>query len=66
MLSGVFLNAATARYPTVVLGYAAAKTLGITAAGTAPVYLGSRYFTVIGILAHADLVPHGGHQRVHR
>jgi putative ABC transport system permease protein len=57
MLSGVFLNNATARYPAVVLGYGAAKTLGIAAAGRMPVYIGGRYFTVIGILAHADLVP---------
>jgi putative ABC transport system permease protein len=49
MLSGVFLNAATGRYPAVVLGYEAARTLGIAAAGTTPVYLGGRYFTVIGI-----------------
>jgi putative ABC transport system permease protein len=57
MLSGVFLNDATARYPAVVLGFTAARTLGITTAGTAPVYLGGRYFTVIGILGHADMVP---------
>jgi putative ABC transport system permease protein len=57
MLSGVFLNAATGRYPAVVLGYGAAKTLGITVAGSSPVYLGGRYFTVVGILGHADLVP---------
>jgi putative ABC transport system permease protein len=57
LLSGVFLNGATARYPAVVLGYGAARTLGISRAGTAVVYLGGRYFTVVGILAHADLVP---------
>src|SRR5215475_7589600 len=48
---GTFLNAATQRYPAVVLGAVAAQTLGIDRVlpGT-QVYLGGRYFTVIGIL----------------
>ena len=47
---GTFLNAATERYPAVVLGAVAAQTLGIDRVppGT-QVYLGGRYFTVIGI-----------------
>jgi putative ABC transport system permease protein len=57
MLSGVFLNNATRRYPAVVLGYGAARTLGIAHAGRTPVYISGRYFTVVGILGHADLVP---------
>jgi putative ABC transport system permease protein len=57
MVSGVFLNEATGRYPAVVLGYGAARTLGIAHAGRTPVYIGGRYFMVIGILGHADLVP---------
>ena len=46
---GTFLNAATGRYPAVVLGAEAAATLGIDDAG-ARVWLGERWFTVIGIL----------------
>ena len=55
---GTFLNAATARYPAVVLGAVAAQTLGIdrVAPGT-QVYLGGRYFTVIGILSPVPLAP---------
>jgi putative ABC transport system permease protein len=46
---GRFLDAATARYRTVVLGADAARRLGIDRAG-ARVWLGDRWFTVIGIL----------------
>ncbi len=53
---GRFLNAATARYPAVVLGADAAATLGISDAG-ARVWLGGRWFTVVGILAPATLAP---------
>ena len=55
---GTFLNAATARYPAVVLGAATAKTLGIDRVdpGT-QVYLGGQYFTVIGILSPVPLAP---------
>jgi putative ABC transport system permease protein len=55
---GTFLNAATSRYPAVVLGAAAARTLGITAVppGT-QVYLGGQYFTVVGILRPVPLAP---------
>jgi putative ABC transport system permease protein len=55
---GVFLNAATIRYPAVVLGAVAARTLGI---GSVPpgtqVYLGGQYFTVVGILRPVPLAP---------
>jgi putative ABC transport system permease protein len=55
---GTFLNAATARYPAVVLGAAAAKTLGIDRVTTdTQVYLGGQYFTVIGILSPVPLAP---------
>jgi putative ABC transport system permease protein len=55
---GVFLNRATARYPTVVLGSVAAERLGITGAGIgAQVWLGGRWFTVIGILDALPLSP---------
>src|SRR5205807_2427854 len=49
--TGVFLNPATANYPVVVLGAAAAKTLGVDTAGPDTlVYIDGRSFTVIGIL----------------
>jgi putative ABC transport system permease protein len=56
--TGTFLNAATARYPAVVLGAVAARTLGIGLVhpGT-QVYLAGRYFTVIGILRPVPLTP---------
>jgi putative ABC transport system permease protein len=47
--SGRFLDAATARDPTVVLGSTAARRRGITAPGT-NVTIAGRPFTVIGIL----------------
>ena len=56
--SGTFLNDATARYPTVVLGADAAEVLGITSVRGAPrVYLGGQWFTVIGILDPVPLTP---------
>jgi putative ABC transport system permease protein len=58
MASGRFLNAATAKYPAVVLGAKAAKRLGIGADGPdVQVYLGGEWFTVIGILNPVPLVP---------
>jgi putative ABC transport system permease protein len=56
--SGTFLNAATARYPAVVLGAVASQTLGIgrVTPGT-QVYLAGRYFTVIGIVRPVPLAP---------
>jgi putative ABC transport system permease protein len=48
---GAFLNAATARYPAVVLGAEAASLLGITSlAHLAQVWIGGHWFTVTGIL----------------
>ena len=56
--AGTFLNAATARYPAVVLGAVAAQSLGIAQVSPATqVYLDGRYFTVIGILRPVPLVP---------
>ena len=46
---GRFIDAATGRYPTVVLGAEAAERLGIDRTGVR-VWLGERWFTVIGIL----------------
>jgi putative ABC transport system permease protein len=53
VVSGSWLNAATARYPTVVLGATAARRLGSVPA----VYLGGRWFTVTGVLAPVPLAP---------
>jgi putative ABC transport system permease protein len=53
---GAFLNAATGRYPAVVLGAEAANTLGIADTGSR-VWLRDRWFTVIGILAPVTLAP---------
>jgi putative ABC transport system permease protein len=58
LLSGTFLNPATDRYPAVVLGADAARSLGIAhAAPGVQVYLAGRYFTVVGILAPATIAP---------
>jgi putative ABC transport system permease protein len=52
---GGFLNPATAHYPATVLGYQAATTLGINGLEQPTrVWLGGRWFTVVGIL---DLLP---------
>jgi putative ABC transport system permease protein len=56
--SGTWLNAATNRYPAVVLGASAASRLGIGAAGpSVRVLLGGRWFTVVGVLAPVPLAP---------
>jgi putative ABC transport system permease protein len=58
VVSGTWLNAATDRYPAVVLGAAAAQHLGIGAAGPrVRVLLGGRWFTVVGILDAVPLAP---------
>jgi putative ABC transport system permease protein len=54
--SGAFLNAATERYPAVVLGAVAADRLGIDRAGER-VYIAGRWFTVVGILRPLTLAP---------
>jgi putative ABC transport system permease protein len=53
---GTFLNAATGRYPAVVLGADAATQLGIDDTGSR-VWLGGRWFTVVGILDPVTLAP---------
>jgi putative ABC transport system permease protein len=53
---GVFLNAATARYPAVVLGSVSAERLGIDRVGV-NVWLGGHWFTVVGILEPLELAP---------
>ena len=58
LADGVFLDAASARYPAVVLGSTAARRLGIPrAGGGVQVVIGGRRFTVIGILEPVTLVP---------
>jgi putative ABC transport system permease protein len=58
LADGTWLNAATAKFPAVVLGSATARRLGIGAAGPdIQVYVGGRWFTVIGILDPAPLAP---------
>jgi hypothetical protein len=53
---GRFLDAALARYPTVVLGAGAAATLGIDDVDSR-VWLGGQWFTVVGILDPVTLDP---------
>jgi putative ABC transport system permease protein len=58
VVSGTWLNGATAKYPAVVLGSAAARRMGIATAGQdVQVYLGGKWFTVIGILDPVPLAP---------
>lgn len=56
--AGAWLNDATSAYPTVVLGARAAARLGIgqSLIGQS-IWLGGRWFTVVGILAPVSLVP---------
>jgi putative ABC transport system permease protein len=51
--SGTWLNAATARYPAVVLGADAARRLGDVPA----IYVQGRWWTVLGVLDRVPLAP---------
>jgi putative ABC transport system permease protein len=53
---GTWLNDAIGRYPAVVLGDVSARRLGITVPGQR-VWIGGRYFTVVGILDPIPLAP---------
>jgi putative ABC transport system permease protein len=56
--SGTWLNDATAQYPAVVLGARTAERLGVGAVnGDMQMWLGGRWFTVIGILDPVPLAP---------
>jgi putative ABC transport system permease protein len=58
LADGRALDAATGRYPTVVLGAVAARRLGIETTGDGIlVYLGGHWFSVIGILDELPLSP---------
>ncbi|MFC9559623.1 ABC transporter permease [Agromyces sp. NPDC056965] len=56
LIRGSWLNAATERYPAVVLGERAAQKLGIREVGTS-VWIGGNQFTVVGILDRSPLAP---------
>ncbi|MEV8634784.1 ABC transporter permease [Streptosporangium sp. NPDC051023] len=56
VVKGAWLNAATERQPAVVLGAKAAERLGITRTGVR-VWMGNRWFTVIGLLGPMPLAP---------
>jgi ABC-type lipoprotein release transport system permease subunit len=53
---GRFLNAATSRYPALVLGSDAASALGLDRPGT-QAWLGGQWFTVVGIMQPVPLAP---------
>jgi putative ABC transport system permease protein len=58
LLGGRFLNPATVRLPVTVLGFEAARTLGIGVVRPGErVWLGSHWFSVVGILAPLPLAP---------
>lgn len=58
LAGGVFLNEATARYPVAVLGSVAAERLGMAGlSGQVRVWIGDRWFTVVGILEELPLAP---------
>ncbi|WP_432043542.1 ABC transporter permease [Streptomyces cadmiisoli] len=54
--SGNWLDRAPRRYPTAVLGERAAQRLGVTGPGER-VWIGDRYFTVLGVLSPVRLTP---------
>lgn len=54
--TGTFLNEATGQYPAVVLGKLAADRLGVYEVGD-QVYIGGRWFTVVGVLNSLPLAP---------
>jgi putative ABC transport system permease protein len=56
LAKGRWLNTATARYPATVLGATTAAQLGIDQVGS-QVWLGGRWFTVLGILDPVTLAP---------
>jgi putative ABC transport system permease protein len=58
LADGVWFDDARASYPNVVLGSVAAERLGVREiSGTQQVWLGDRWFTVIGILDLFELAP---------
>lgn len=58
LAAGRFLDDATERYPTVVLGSVAAERLGISSVAHEPlIFIGGQWFSVIGILDPMPLSP---------
>lgn len=58
LVDGVWFDDAKAAYPNVVLGSVAARRLGVRqVSGVQQVWLGGRWFTVIGILNLFELAP---------
>lgn len=58
LATGHYLDGLAEHYPETVLGSAAARSLGIgTLSGQTQVFLGGRYFTVIGVLAPVAVAP---------
>ncbi|WP_051467720.1 ABC transporter permease [Actinomadura oligospora] len=56
MRTGVWLDSATQRYPAVVLGAESARRLGVQKVGR-QVWIGDRWFTVVGVLNPLPLAP---------
>ncbi|KAB2348315.1 ABC transporter permease [Actinomadura rudentiformis] len=56
LAAGNWLNEGTSRYPAVVLGSAAAERLGVGSPNQ-QVWLGAKWFTVVGILSPNQLAP---------
>jgi putative ABC transport system permease protein len=58
ILRGRYLDAVADHYPVTVLGYEAARILGIgTLTEPTQVFLANRYFTVVGVLAPVSVAP---------
>jgi putative ABC transport system permease protein len=58
LLRGRFLGPLAQRYPETVLGYSAARNLGIgTLTAATQVYVDGHYYPVVGILAPVDVAP---------
>ena len=58
LLHGQFLGPLAQRYPETVLGYSAARNLGIgTLNASTQVYIDRRYYSVVGILAPVGVAP---------
>lgn len=58
IVDGQWLNKASSRYPAVVLGSHTAEQLGVYRAGSdVRVWLGGRWYTVVGLLAPNELLP---------
>ncbi len=58
MAAGLFLGELGRKYPETVLGFQAAANLGVgTLDASTQVYLGGRYFTVVGVLAPVGIAP---------